>query len=59
MQNKPSIFNKKKLNRADYMFASKKNETLTKKPWDVNGLDFRIKDLDECVVQLFYGTAQL
>ena len=53
MQDKPSIFKKKKLNKADYMFSSKKNETLIKKPGDINGLDFRIKDLEGCVVQLF------
>lgn len=34
---------KKKLNRADYMFAGKTGEELIKKPGDINGIDFAIR----------------
>ena len=30
-----------------------------KKPGDINGIDFQIKDLDNCIVYLFDWTAQL
>lgn len=39
---------KKKRNRADFMFKQKSNEILVKKPGDLEGLDFAIKDLDSC-----------
>ncbi len=39
---------KKKLNRADYMFTNRTDEELIKKPGDVNGLDFAIRDLTNC-----------
>ncbi len=44
---------KKKLNKADYMFNEKENETLIKKPGDVNGLEFHIKRLKGCQAYLF------
>ena len=50
---------KKKLNRADYMFQNKTGEELMKKPGDVNGLDFAIRDLKDCTVYLLDHTAQV
>ena len=50
---------KKKLNRADYMFANRTGEELIKKPGDVNGLDFAIRDLTDCQVFLLDTTAQV
>jgi hypothetical protein len=50
---------KKKLNRADYMFEKKTGEELMKKPGDVNGLDFNIRDLKDCTVYLLDHTAQV
>lgn len=50
---------KKKLNKADYMFKQQQGQTLVKKPGDINGLDFMIKDLDDCTVCLFDHTAQV
>ena len=54
-----SIAKKKKLNRADFMFKQKSNEILVKKPGDLNGLDFAIKDLDGCQIFLLDHTAQV
>ena len=48
---------KKKLNRADYMFAEKENETLVKKPGDINGLDFAIRYLTDCSAAVYDHTA--
>ena len=48
---------KKKVNRADYMFADKTGEELIKKPGDVNGLDFMIRNLTDCTVYLLDITA--
>jgi len=50
---------KKKLNRADFMFVSKTGETLRKNPGDINGIDFKIKDLHDCTVYLLDRTAQV
>jgi protein XRP2 len=50
---------KKKLNRADYMFTNRTGEELIKKPGDVNGLDFAIRDLTDCQVFLLDTTAQV
>jgi hypothetical protein len=45
---------KKKLNKADYMFADKKGEhDLVKMPGQIDGLMFKIKDLDDCTVCLY------
>ena len=52
-------FGKKKLNRADFMIISKQGETLRKNPGDINGIDFKIKDLHDCTVYLLDRTAQL
>jgi protein XRP2 len=48
---------KKKLNKADYMFKSVDGQTLIKNPGEVNGLDFMIKDLNNCIVYLLDHTA--
>jgi len=39
------------------MFRDRNNELLTKEPGQINGLDFRIKDLNDCIVYLFDHTA--
>jgi len=39
------------------MFNSKKDEILVKKPGDINGIDFMIKDLENCTVVLLDYTA--
>lgn len=52
--------NKKKLTkeeRANYMFVGKTGEELIKKPGDVNGFDFAIRDLNDCHVYLLDTTA--
>ena len=54
-----TISKKKKLKREDIMFCKRQNETLIKKPGDVNGSDFKIADLDNCVVFLLDHTAQI
>lgn len=41
---------KKKLNKEDYMFKNKDGETLIKKPGEIAGLQFAIKDLKNCTV---------
>ena len=48
---------KKKLNRADYMFKERTGEELIKKPGDINGLDFAIRDLTDCQVCMYDTTA--
>lgn len=53
---------KKKLSkeeRANYMFVGKTGEELIKKPGDVNGFDFAIRDLSDCNVALLDTTAQV
>jgi protein XRP2 len=50
---------KKKLNKADFMFKGKIGETLIKKPGDINGIDFMIKDLEDCKVYILDHTAQI
>ena len=50
---------KPKLNRADYMFEKRTGEELIKKPGEVNGLDFAIRDLKDCTVFLLDHTAQV
>jgi hypothetical protein len=50
---------KKKLNREDFTFKNKQGETLVKKPGDINGIQFMVKDLKDCVVQLLDHTGQI
>ena len=50
---------KKKLNRHDFIFKDKKGETLIKRPGDINGIDFVIKNLEDCKVYLLDHIAQL
>ena len=54
-----SIKDKKKLNKADYMFKDKEGETLTKNPGDINGIQFIIKDLNKCNVTLMDHIGQI
>lgn len=48
---------KKKLNKADFMFKDKTGEELIKKPGDINGIDFMIRNLTDCTVYLLDHTA--
>lgn len=41
-----------KPNQADYMFQEKKGEHLVKYPGQVNGFQFKIRNLEDCVVHL-------
>ena len=50
---------KKKLNKADFTFAAKDGETLVKKPGDIAGNQFMIKDLKNCIVQVLDHSAQV
>ena len=50
---------KKKLNKADFMFRDKTGEELIKKPGDINGIDFMIRSLNNCTVYLLDYTAQV
>lgn len=54
-----SIGAKKKLNREDFIMKDKTGETLMKKPGQINGLDFQIKNLNDCTVYIFDTTAQV
>jgi hypothetical protein len=48
----PVVAKKKKLNKADFMFRDQKEAFLVKMPGDINGLEFMIKDLEDCTVVL-------
>ena len=50
---------KQKLNKADFMFKSLENQTLVKRPGDIGGIDFMIKDLKNCTIQILDHTAQV
>lgn len=41
-----------KLDRKNFMFTDKKDETLVKKKGEVNGLNFKIRNLINCTVYL-------
>ena len=41
------------------MFRQRKDELLVKRPGDINGIDFMIKDLENCTVVLLDYTAQI
>ena len=41
------------------MFKSLQNQVCIKRPGDINGIDFMIKDLDDCTVVLLDHTAQI
>ena len=45
--------NKKKFNKQDYIFHNRQNQTLTKTPGQINGIDFYIANLENCDVFLF------
>ena len=48
-----------KLNKADFMFRDKESETLWKRPGDINGMDFMVRNLENCIVHIFDHTAQI
>ena len=54
---KPVATNKPKLNKADFMFKKLDGETLVKMPGAINGIDFMIKDLEDCKVYILDHTA--
>ena len=41
------------------MFKSQKDQMLVKMPGDINGMDFMIKDLENCTVMMLDYTAQI
>ena len=41
------------------MFVSQNDKVLMKKPGDINGIDFKIKELHGCTVYLFDWTTQI
>lgn len=45
--------NKKKLNKADYIFRNRNDEILQKLPGQIDGIDFYIANLENCEVFLF------
>ena len=54
-----SIKNKKKLNKEDFMFKDKKGQRLVKLSGEINGIDFVIKDIDNCTIMLLDHSAQI
>ena len=48
---------KKKLNKDDFIFKNRTNELLIKEPGHINGIEFRMKELHDCIVHLFDHTA--
>ena len=54
---KPVATKKPKLNKADFMFKAQDGQTLIKMPGAINGIDFMIKDLNDCTVMLLDHTA--
>jgi hypothetical protein len=49
----------KKLNREDYRFVNQKGKTLIKQPGEINGINFALKDLEDCDVFLLDHTSQV
>ena len=45
-----------KLDRKNFMFTDKKDETLIKKKGEINGLNFKIRNLENCTVYLLDHT---
>lgn len=50
---------KKKINRADYMFAQLKDQNVVKKPGQVEGFQFAIRYLENCNASLYDYSAQV
>ena len=50
---------KKKFNRADYMFKERSGETLIKRPGEIDGKAFIIGNLTDCKVYLYDQSAQV
>lgn len=48
--------NKPKIDRTKYIFNEKKNETLIKKFGDIEGFNFKIRNLKDCKVFLLDWT---
>ena len=59
MADAAKVTQKKKLNKEDFMFKDKNGEVLVKKPGDINGIQFMIKDLKDCTVHILDHTAQI
>jgi hypothetical protein len=43
---------KPKVDRAKYMIQDKKNETIVKKSGDIDGFNFKIRNIDNCTIYL-------
>ena len=41
------------------MFKEQSEQVLVKKPGDINGIDFMIRDLEKCIVVILDHTAQI
>ena len=55
----PVVTAKKKINKADYQFKSQTDQLLVKMPGDIDGLAFRMTDLENCTVVILDHTAQI
>lgn len=58
-EKKEAFPKKKKLNKADFTFKSLNDQVLIKKPGDIDGNAFMIKDLKNCTVILLDHSAQI
>lgn len=47
---------KPKIDRSKYMFTDKKNETLIKHCGELEGFNFKIRNLENCIVYLLDWT---
>ena len=56
-QGTPAAPAKKKFNRADYMFTTKKGEKLMKVPGQIEGKQFNIRYLEDCKAYVLDHTA--
>jgi len=52
-------FDKKKLDRKNFMFVGESNKELIKKPGEINGQAFKLENLSQCKVWLMDHFAQV
>lgn len=52
-----NAFQKQKIDRSKYMFVDKNNETLIKKLNEIDGFNFKIRNLKNCKVYLLDWTS--
>jgi len=51
-----SIAQKPKIDRTKYIIQDKNDETITKRPGDIDGLNFKIRNCKNCVINLLDWT---